>query len=662
MVCPVPGMEHELRWILLQNARQSGAHRRRPGRRRTGAHVVGSGDASIAGCRPAHGNVLAIRSDVQRAVRMLLDPIMAGMSDGSARVRIGTWTASYSRTCQHMEAFCRALWGLVPFLVGGGTGIDAARFQEGLAHGADPDHREFWGYPNDCDQRLVEFAAVSYALLAARNIFWEPLPARSQQHVVDLLATINSRTVRDNNWRFFRVLTNSALMSVGGPHDDERVQEDLSHLDRWYLGGGWYCDGDDGARDYYVAFGMHFYALLYAAYAGCCDAERASVFRYRANLFARDFVAWFSPDGSAIPYGRSLSYRSAQAAFWGALPLVNVESRWHGVAKGILLRHLRWWLRQPILRENGVLAVGYGYENPLVAENYTSCASPYWALKAFLPLALPEEHPFWRAQEADVPVRDGAVLQRHPQVIVCRDGSHVFALAGAGHVPRQHRNAAAKYAKFCYSNHFGFNVRSAGGELSSVAPDSMLTLSDGDDQFRGRTRSEEVRFGHGALSTVWRPWPDVAVTTWLVPFLPWHVRVHRLETARVLKAAEGGFALGLPDDAEAPGERHIEGGVTAVNTSGAWSVVADLLRVRSTEVLRADPNTNVLFPRSVIPVLRSTHVPGTHWLACAVAASVESERYQDAIALRPEIIVDHEGFRIVDSRGHVVLAGGGTSR
>src|SRR5439155_2374868 len=125
----------------------------------------------------------------------------------------------------------------------------------------------------------------------------------------------------------------------------------------------------------------------------------------RSRIFAHDFAHWFSEDGSALPFGRSLTYRFAQGAFWGALAFADVEALPWAVVKGLYLRHLRWWMRQPIFSETGLLTIGYTYPNLLMAESYNSPGSPYWALKIFLPLALPEEHPFWRAEEAPLPPR-----------------------------------------------------------------------------------------------------------------------------------------------------------------------------------------------------------------------------------------------------------------
>ena len=38
-----------------------------------------------------------------------------------------------------------------------------------------------------------------------------------------------------------------------------------------------------------------------------------------------------------------------------------------------------------------------------MCEDYNAPGSPYWALKTYLMLALPESHPFWQAEEQPLP-------------------------------------------------------------------------------------------------------------------------------------------------------------------------------------------------------------------------------------------------------------------
>ena len=73
------------------------------------------------------------------------------------------------------------------------------------------------------------------------------------------------------------------------------------------------------------------------------------------------------------------------------------------VMKGIIVRNLAWWLARPIFDRDGVLTIGYGYPQMYMAEQYNAPGSPYWGLKVFLLLALPDDHPFWACEAAPLP-------------------------------------------------------------------------------------------------------------------------------------------------------------------------------------------------------------------------------------------------------------------
>ncbi len=299
--------------------------------------------------------------------------------------------------------------------------------------------------------------------------------------------------VVDNNWLFFRVIVNLGLAHVGAAHDEAAMHAALDRLEAFYLGDGWYSDGPTARCDYYVPFGMHFYGLVYARLAGERDPQRAQRFRERAAAFAHEFVHWFAADGAALPFGRSLTYRFAQGGFWGALAFADLEALPWGVIKGLALRHLRWWGQRPIFQPDGTLSIGYAYPNLNVAEQYNSPGSPYWAMKFFLPLALPASHPFWQAEE--LPLPELPMVQPQPQahMILCRDqgGRHVVALTSGQHEPWI-RHASEKYAKFAYSTAFGLSVPIGGRGLAQAVPDSMLALSDDGVHYRVRERAVEI--------------------------------------------------------------------------------------------------------------------------------------------------------------------------
>ena len=105
-------------------------------------------------------------------------------------------------------------------------------------------------------------------------------------------------------------------------------------------------------------------------------------------------------------YGRSLTYRFAQAAFWSACIYADVPVFSHGIIKGIIVRHFEEWFSHPITDNGGVLTIGYRYTNLHMSGSYNSPGSPYWSLKAFILLALPGNHPFWQAEPLPFPLFD----------------------------------------------------------------------------------------------------------------------------------------------------------------------------------------------------------------------------------------------------------------
>ncbi len=139
-------------------------------------------------------------------MRDLFLPLKPHFSAGAARVRLGYTGAYYDNHAAELEEFARPLWGLVPLAAGGGTFADWELYRRGLANGSDPHHPEYWGLPADCDQRLVEMAAIGLALALVPEHVWEPLDSRTKKTLTQWLATINRVGIVDSNWLFFRVL------------------------------------------------------------------------------------------------------------------------------------------------------------------------------------------------------------------------------------------------------------------------------------------------------------------------------------------------------------------------------------------------------------------------------------------------------------------------
>ncbi|MCI6886676.1 MAG: DUF2264 domain-containing protein [Lachnospiraceae bacterium] len=554
-------------------------------------------------------------------------------SRGKAFMNAGETAARYPHKTAWIEGVLRPLFGLVPLSAGGWESELWEDYRQGIRQGTDPYSEEYWGILEGKDQKIVEMASLGLALALVREQIWDPLDEKEKKNLAQWLSQINEAPLAANNWLFFPVIVNLGLKKVGAVYSQEIMDRALSLIDKNYLGDGWYSDGPSLQRDYYVAFAMHYYGLIYAALMDKEDHQRAVCYRERAALFAKDFIFWFGKEGDALPFGRSLTYRFAMAAFWSAMVYAGVEGYSWGVIKGILFRNIRWWIRQPIWDEDGLLTIGFRYPNLKMAEFYNAPGSPAWAMKAFLVLALPKEHPFWQADEEELPALGRISVQKHPFMIVMRgeQGRHIQALTSGQYAGFEPSFMAAKYEKFAYSNVFGFSV--PGGEYGydQGAFDSMLALCEQDDNlYRVRRRCESVTVDARGISSVWKPWKDVMIHTWLIPCGSWHVRVHRILSDRFLTGGEGAYAVNC-DSYES---LVVNGCVQAEDTMAkAWypwgcTAIVNLEGDRRGSVILPHPNTNLMYSRTKLPALMGKIGKGETWLACAVLGTRTMEEAQ----------------------------------
>jgi hypothetical protein len=609
---------------------------------------------------PFHSNPFKTREDVVDAVASLLEPLHGGASPKHAMIKVGSTGTRFDETAAQIEGYARPLWALAPLLAGGSTYAGTDKFVAGLVAGTDPESEEFWGYMEDQDQRMVEACPIGYTLAIAHKDFWDPLTEAQKRNVETWLGSMNDKDMPNTNWLWFRVFANLGLAANGAKWDADRMEKDIKQLNTFYRGGGWSNDGPEGYRqmDYYSgSFAIQYLQLLYAKLAADTDPTQADEYKERARQYALDFVHYFDPEGRAVTFGRSLTYRWAMVAFWGSVVFADVELpaplSW-GVVKGIWLRNLRWWTSQhDIFQPNGLLSIGYSYPNTYLAENYNSPGSPYWAMLAFAPLAQPASHPFWQATEEPHPFATERVIRPlpHPRHITVRSGGHTFLLSSGQSCHYPLKNTQAKYGKFAYSSAFAYSVSTGPYTLEQVVPESALALSDDDGEtwkmrraLNGGDSAIETHDGTPVLVSSMKPWHDVDVLTYLVPPANdtpnWHVRAHRVRTGRALQTAEGAFAvygcrahdgrnlINLDGSLVAPSASAPAEGCTA-DASGAFAAsrsgavgIADLVRGdRKGVVVLADANSNLEHARSVLPTVQEGLAAGsTTWFVTAVFA------------------------------------------
>lgn len=557
----------------------------------------------------------------------MIEPLKSHFSLRKSRLELGAATAGYGNRIAGMEGFSRLLWGLVPYWAGGGEDKSLLPLVlEGLKNGTDPESEEYWGDLRDKDQRMVEMAAISNGLLLVPKLLWEPLSEKEKDYLSRWLYQINLHTQAENNWQFFNVLTNLALKKRGRRYSKERMQEAIGKYESFYLGNGWYSDGKRPQKDYYSSFAIQYYCLLYAFYEGEEDPERAAVYRSRAVEFAESFVYWFDEEGKSLPFGRSLTYRFAAVAFFSACIMTGVEVLPYGVMRGIVGRNLRFWMRQPIFDQGGVLTVGYEYPNLMMSEGYNAAGSPYWAFKAFAFLALPAEHDFWSSPEEPLPKREPLKLLPEADMLMASRQGEIIAYTAGQYSVIPYAHDAEKYEKFAYSSRFGFSVPRSYCNLNDCAPDSMLAFSV-HDMLYVRRRCLEYRVTETKVWAKWSPVEGIMVETTIIPVEGGHIRRHKIETTLCCTVYDCGFAypycqedtkLTITEEDEKNGpieegedsQKKLKWSEAKVLDANGYSSIKCSNGHGKGLVINAAPNTNLVFPVTRIPAMEYVLWPG----------------------------------------------------
>lgn len=559
------------------------------------------------------------RDEIAAALQALVQPLQSKFAEQPGHLALGTHGTIYTENRRDAEGFLRMLWGIGPFLVHYDDEQLQQQWVHGLAAGCNPHSKHYYGKTMDGDQLLVEMASIATTLLLAPHQTWDVLSETEQQHVADWLFQINEHRLPPNNWHFFRILVNVALKRLGMNYSQELIEQDFELIESCYVGDGWYFDGVDQQFDYYIPWAFHYYSLIYVTFMSEEDPKRAARLKERAILFARSYQYWFDRNGEAIPFGRSLAYRFAQASFWSALVLADVEALPWGVIKGLYARNMRSWMNHPIFTADGVLSVGYHYQNLVMGEGYNGAGSPYWAFKSFLLLAVADDHPYWQAEEVEQEVLQSRIALASMKAMIEHTHHSKHALMyPVGQFIGYQNHACAKYSKFVYSTVFGFSVPRSNYYYYEGAFDSVLAVSEDGVHFRDKPLDTSYELHEDRLVHNWQPQVGVTIRSTIVPCGDSHVRIHELETSRAIIAYDASFS--------APFVASSSEDSTAVETNWAsyhspvgHTMAKAITGFTQAEMIRVEPNTNLFYERTLMPALRAELQPGTHVLVSVMA-------------------------------------------
>lgn len=480
-----------------------------------------------------------------------------------------------------LENFCRPFWGIAPLLAqgeeirlnAGSQSISVYEYmrgflRRGFSHGREEswdNYREFFAPYVYENQNITELAGLAVGLFFARKQLWDPLPSEEKEQIAAELLKM-AETAYDHSWPnnhyWFPLFVVTVLkrLSFRFERTEEMLENGLDFLDRLYLGEGWYKDGEFGRFDYYEAWSLHLYPLLWTMIADTSFKgyeERKKKYVERTNQFLKCYIHWFDKEGAHVPFGRSLSYRFAACALFPAAVLAGCDIA-PALAGRITAMNIGFFRDHCRLEETDILPEGYLYHTGNVIEGYTSDGGAYWCCKAFLALLIEEGHPFWDYDQARLPIEEGNYLiaPENKEIHMLFEGQDGIVTLYNNtaqyyfHNQMTHKFGDVRgwYSKFVYSSAGGFGCSGS----DNVSIDNMISLMTPDrSMVSHRLGFLDLGKENGALHSVHIPFsndPQSFIESWILPLNGMHVRVHRVRLSQNYYVSEGGFSLGRWDD------------------------------------------------------------------------------------------------------------------
>lgn len=322
-----------------------------------------------------------------------------------------TWDGRDKRVT-YMEAFGRTMAGLAPWLALPDDHTPEGRQRSQLrgwalksyVQAVDPGSPDYLLWRKE-GQPLVDAAYIAESFLRAYDQLWIPLDETTKKRYIEEFQQLRRVDPPYTNWLLFSAIIESFLLKAGAQADLYRINSALRKTNEWYIGDGWYSDGEGFAFDYYNSYVIQPMNLecievvknkrLARMIAKQSDYDRAIKRMQKYGVILERFI---SPEGTYPVFGRSIPYRMAVfqplalLAWRQELP----ESLSNGQVRAALTAVMkRMFATDANFNAGGYLTLGFNGKQPDTSDWYTNNGSLYMTTLAFLPLGLPADHPFW---------------------------------------------------------------------------------------------------------------------------------------------------------------------------------------------------------------------------------------------------------------------------
>lgn len=370
----------------------------------------------------------------------LAEPVLKNMSRGELKKNMQievspTWDGR-DKDVTYMECFGRLMSGIAPWLALPDDDTQEGRKRKQLrewalksyAHSVDPDSPDYLLWRNE-GQPLVDAAYIASSFLRAPEQLWEPLDNDTKNRYINEFKQLRRVDPPYTNWLLFSAMIESFLLQIGEECDMFRIHTAIRKVEEWYVGDGWYSDGEAFAFDYYNSYVIHpmyvqVLQVLVDKKIKMRDKTSETVVRNleiakkRMQKYGIILERLISPEASFPTFGRSMTYRMGVFQPLSLLAWRNIlpqELKEGQVRSALTAVMKRMFAVEGNFNESGFLQLGFAGHQTDLADWYSNNGSMYITSEVLLPLGLPANHHFWTTEPVEWTAKKAWSGQQFPK-------------------------------------------------------------------------------------------------------------------------------------------------------------------------------------------------------------------------------------------------------
>ncbi len=342
----------------------------------------------------------------------IASPVLVNCAHNSLKknMPIGSRNEERSKKYAYLEALGRTILGISPWLEKKVDDKNENKIKEeyrtlarrSIENAVNPCADDYMNWDKG-DQPLVDAAFLALGILQAKTELWDKLSNDGKKNLLrEMKKTRKIRPWR-SNWILFSAMIEVFIYEMEGENDCIKSVIDyaISQFEQWYVGDGFYKDGDCFHFDYYESIVIHPFLLEISKHIPWIDEEK---YILRSLRYSKIILNMINKDGTYPLYGRSLCYRGGVFHLLSKIAndrlnykdeknssLSNAEIR------TALMSVLNKYMNSNIFDKDGWLLIGIVDNQEGLAEEYINTGSLYMFLAIFIVLGCDDS--FWKGEK-----------------------------------------------------------------------------------------------------------------------------------------------------------------------------------------------------------------------------------------------------------------------